>query len=103
MYRANLLNVRRRRELNLVAGQLSTELGLAYAETKSSHHVERVYQGPVDLVSGKFAPIAKSREFTLVLWRPVLERSLVKSVAGIVCGKSNSWTLECQSNGPGIS
>lgn len=54
-------------------------------------------------MSGKFAPIAKSREFTVVPWRPVLERSLVKSVVGIVCGESNSWTLKCQRGGPGIS
>jgi type IV secretory pathway VirD2 relaxase len=103
IYRTNLLNVLRRRELNRVARQLSDKLGLAYAETKSGDHVEGVYRRPVELASGKFALIEKARDFTLVPWRPVLERSLGQRVTGIARDQSISWTLGRQRSGPEIS
>jgi hypothetical protein len=102
VYRANLLGILRRRELARVAGQLSGELGLNYVETKSGEKVEGVYRRHVDLASGRFAVIEKAREFTLVPWRPVLERHLGKQVAGVVRGDSISWTLGRQ-RGPSIT
>lgn len=93
IYRRNLLAVLRRRELVRVAGQLSGELGLPYAEAPDKGHIEGIVRRRLDLVSGRFAVIEKSREFTLVPWRPVLERSLGKPVAGIVRGESISWTV----------
>ena len=102
VYRANLLNVLRRRELNRVGGQLSKELGLAYAETRPGERVEGIYRRHVHLVSGRFALIEKSREFTLVPWRPVLERSLGKPVMGIPRADTISWTIGRQRSGPSI-
>ena len=93
VYRANLLGILRRRELVRVAGQLSEELGLSYVETKSGEKVQGVYRRHVDLASGRFAVIEKAREFTLVPWRPVLERHLGKQVSGIVRGDGISWTI----------
>jgi type IV secretory pathway VirD2 relaxase len=93
VYRANLLSILSRRELARAAGQLSGDLGLSYVETKSRGEVEGIYRRHVDLASGRFAIIEKAREFTLVPWRPVLERHLGKQVSGIVRGDSISWTL----------
>ena len=93
VYRANLLGILRRRELVRVAGQLSEELGLSYVETKSGEKVQGVHRRHVDLASGRFAVIEKAREFTLVPWRPVLERHIGKQVSGIVRGDSISWTI----------
>lgn len=103
VYRANLLGILRRRELARVAGQLSGELGLSYVETKSGEKVEGVYRRQVELASGRFAVIEKSREFTLVPWRPVLERHLGKQVSGIVRGDSISWSIGRQRSGPSVS
>ncbi len=103
VYRANLLGILRRRELARVAGQLTAELGLGYVETKAGEKVEGVYRRHVDLASGRFAVIEKAREFTLVPWRPVLERHLGKQVSGIVRGDSISWTLGRQRGGPSVS
>ncbi|MDE2113019.1 MAG: relaxase/mobilization nuclease and DUF3363 domain-containing protein [Alphaproteobacteria bacterium] len=103
IYRANLLGLLRRRELARVAGQLSGELGLDYFEAKKGGRVEGVYRRSIELASGRFAIIEKSREFTLVPWRPVLERSLGKQVSGIMRGEGISWTLGRQRSGPGIS
>lgn len=100
IYRANLLGILRRRELTRIGSQLSGELGLHYAETKSGEKVEGVYRRHIDLASGRFAVIEKAREFTLVPWRPVLERSLGKQVFGIMRGDSISWTIGRQRSGP---
>ena len=103
IYRANLLGLLRRRELARVAGQLSGELGLDYVEAKNGARVEGVYRRSLELASGRFAIIEKSREFTLVPWRPVLERNLGKQVSGVMRGEGESWTLGRQRRGPEIS
>ena len=103
IYRANLLGILRRRELTRVAGQLSGELGLDYAEIRTGEMIEGVYRRSLDLASGRFAVIEKSREFTLVPWRPVLERSLGKQVSGIARGETISWTPARGRSGPSIS
>ncbi|ROT93450.1 DUF3363 domain-containing protein [Altererythrobacter sp. FM1] len=102
IYRANLLATLRRREMNRVAGQLSDELGLDYTEARPGERIEGVYRRPVELASGRHALIEKSREFTLVPWRPVLERHLDKQVSGIMRGDSINWTIGRQ-RGPSIS
>lgn len=103
VYRANMLGLLRRRELARVAGQLAGELGLPYAELQPGGRVEGIYRRRIDLASGRFALIEKSREFTLVPWRPVLERSLGKPVSGIARGDTISWSLGRKRGGPGIS
>jgi len=100
IYRANLLALLRRRELARVGTQLSGELGLHYTEPDLGNRIEGIYRRHVDLVSGRFAVIEKSREFTLVPWRPVLERHLGKAVSGIPHGDTISWTLGRQRSGP---
>ncbi len=102
VYRANLLALLRRREMNRIAGQLSDELGLSYAEAKPGERIEGIYRRPVELASGRYALIEKSREFTLVPWRPVLDRHLEKQVSGIMRGDSINWTIGRQ-RGPSIS
>lgn len=103
IYRANMLGILRRRELTRAGAQLSGELGLDFAEVRPSERVEGIYRRSLDLASGRFAVIEKSPEFTLVPWRPVLERSLGKQVSGIVRGDTVSWTLGRQRGGPSIS
>ncbi|MEE4450520.1 relaxase/mobilization nuclease RlxS [Novosphingobium resinovorum] len=102
VYRANLLAVLRRREMNRIAGQLSDELGLSYAEARPGERIEGIYRRPIELASGRYALIEKSREFTLVPWRPVLDRHLEKQVSGIMRGDSINWTIGRQ-RGPSIS
>ncbi len=103
VYRANLLATLRRRELNRVAGQLSDELGMTYAEARPGERIEGVYRRPVELASGRYALIEKSREFTLVPWRPVLDRHLDRQVSGIMRGDAINWTIGRQRSGPSIS
>jgi len=102
VYRTNLLAVLRRRELGRVAGQLSDELGLAYREARGGDRVEGLYRRSVELASGRYALIETSREFTLVPWRPLLDRHLEQSVSGVMRGDAVSWTIGRQ-RGPSVS
>lgn len=98
-----LVETLRRRELLRVAARLSDELGLPFRETPAGTRVEGVYRRPVDLLSGRHALIEKSREFTLVPWRPVLDRHVGKTVSGRIRGDGISWTIGRGRSGPTIS
>ncbi len=102
LYRADMLDSLRRRELTRVAGQLSEQLGLAYVESRHGEPVEGTLRRAVDLASGTYAVIEKSRAFTLVPWRPVLGRPIGQHVSGIMRGETISWTIGRQ-RGLGIS
>lgn len=103
VYRANMISILRQRELNRVAGQLSDELGLPYVEARSGRRIEGTLRRSVELASGKYAVIEKSREFTLVPWRPVLERHVGKEVSGAMRGEGISWAVGRQRSGPSVS
>jgi type IV secretory pathway VirD2 relaxase len=92
-----------RRELLRAAGQLSDELKMPFREADEGARIEGVYQRSVDLLSGRFALIERSRDFTLVPWRPVLEKQVGKSVAGLMRGDGISWSIGRGRGGPGIS
>jgi len=100
-FRPGLINELRQRELRQVADQLSKELGLTYAEHQSGK-IEGVYRKAVQVGSAKFAVIEKSREFTLVPWRPVLEKQIGRNVSGIDRAGTISWTFGRQRAGPEI-
>ncbi len=99
----SMVAVLQRRELLRVAGQLSDELKVPFREAAEGDRVEGRYRRPVDLVSGRFALIERSRDFTLVPWRPVLERQVGKSVSGLIRGDGISWSIGRGRSGPGIS
>jgi hypothetical protein len=103
IFRANLINLLRRRDLTQAADRLSNEIGLGYTEAVPGERVEGTYRRAVDLVSGRFALIERSRDFTLVPWREVLERSRDRMVSGIAREEGISWTLGRQRRGPEIS
>jgi len=92
-----------RRELLRVAGELSEEHKMPFREAAEGARVDGVYRRSVDLVSGRFALIERSRDFTLVPWRPVLEKQVGKSVAGLMRGDGISWSIGRGRGGPGIS
>jgi len=44
-------------------------------------------------VSGKYALIERSLDFTLVPWRPVIEKDLDRTISGVVRGDGISWDI----------
>ena len=102
-YRKDMLAILRRRELLRVAGQLSRELGLPFGEAMEGERLEGVYRRRVDLISGRFAVFERSRDFTLVPWRPVLERRIGQGVAGLMREDGVNWSVARGRSGPNIS
>ena len=102
VYRTDMIAALQRRELLRVAGQLSGEIGLAFTETRPGDRIEGALGRMVELTSGRFALVEKSREFTLVPWRPLLDRQIGKPVAGIMRSDGVGWTLGRQRSGPSI-
>ena len=101
LFARNLLDTLRRRELASVAGGLEDELGVPYREAKAGDKIAGLYRRSLMLASGRHALIENAKEFTLVPWRPVLERRLGQEVAGIARGTNVSWTLG-RSRGPSV-
>ncbi|MEH3101658.1 relaxase/mobilization nuclease RlxS [Sphingomonas adhaesiva] len=102
-WRAALLGTLRRRELLRVAATLSEELGLHFVETRPGDRIEGVCRKAIDLADGRYAVIEKSKEFTLVPWRPVLDRQIGRSVSGVMRRETVSWTIGRDRGGPGIA
>jgi type IV secretory pathway VirD2 relaxase len=99
--RSDVLARLRRRELARVSDQLEKELGLRYRDPAKDRHVSGTYRKSIDLVSGKYAIIeGRNKEFSLVPWRPVLERNLGREVSGIMRGDQISWTIGRGRSGP---
>jgi uncharacterized protein DUF3363 len=65
IYRANMLALLRRRELTRVSAQFSAELHLQVRRAYPGERIEGIYGRRLDLASGRYALIEKSREFTL--------------------------------------
>lgn len=101
-YRSDTLAILQRRELQRVAGQLADEFGKPYVEASPGSRIEGVARKSVELTSGRFAVIERSRDFTLVPWRPVLEKQVGNTVSGIVRDSGISWAIGRGRGGPSI-
>ena len=91
------------RELLRAGDELAAELGKPFAEAQEGGRIEGTITRRIDLVSGRFAVVEKSREFTLVPWRPVLENQLGKTASGIMRADGVSWRFGRGRSGPEIS
>jgi hypothetical protein len=91
-----------RRELLRIAGELADGLGKIHVEVGGGARIEGRLTRWIEAVGGRYALVERSREFTLVPWRPVLERQLGKPVAGIVQGEGINWQFGRGRNGPQI-
>jgi type IV secretory pathway VirD2 relaxase len=100
-YRRNFLATLREREVERVGAEITESKGLPFRAATDGENVSGKFTGTVQLSSGKFAIVEKSHEFTLVPWRPVIDRQLGREVMGIVQGGSVSWQLG-RSRGIGI-
>lgn len=101
--RADLLTRLETREKSMVGAQIALETGLAYAEARAGERIEGVYRRSVELSGGRMAMIERSRDFTLVPWRPVLEDHEGRAVSGILRPAGISWTLGRGRGGPSVS
>jgi type IV secretory pathway VirD2 relaxase len=103
IYRAGLLNRLQRRDLIATAEGLARETGLNFSEARPGQRIEGVFRRPVALASGRFAVIERSRDFTLVPWKPVLEGREGQRVSGLLRDGGINWTIGRGRSGPSIS
>lgn len=92
-YRRNMLAALREREVARVGGELAASKNLPFRPAADGETIAGKFTGTVQLLSGKFAVVEQSHEFTLVPWRPVIDRQLGREVSGGVQGASVSWQL----------
>ena len=102
VYRTDILDQLQRRELRHLGGQLSAEIGLPYAEAVRDERVEGLFRRSVETASGRYALVERSHEFTLVPWKPMLERHINRYISGIDRGDSIDWTIGRQRGGPSL-
>ncbi len=93
IYQRGLLKNLEQREVAKVAKNISSEIGKTFRQTKKGDNVEGIYSKPIELASGKYALIEKSKQFTLVPWRPILERARGQSVSGTMGSNGISWNI----------
>jgi type IV secretory pathway VirD2 relaxase len=101
--RANALVLLQRRELAAMGEGLGRELAKTYVEARDGDRVAGMITRRIDLQSGRFALLEKSHEFTLVPWKPVLERHIGKMGSGILHADGINWRLGRARSGPAIS
>jgi type IV secretory pathway VirD2 relaxase len=93
LYRRDLLSTLEAREVVRAGAELAATKPMPFRAASDGDTVSGTFTGRVQLTSGKFAVVEKSHEFTLVPWRPVIDRQLGKEVTGIVQGGSVSWQM----------
>jgi len=83
-------------DLRDASGEFQKAIGKPYTPLGNGRHVEGIYRQSVERPSGKFAVIERSQDFTLVPWRPVMERRLGQSISGKVSAGGISWDVTRQ-------
>jgi len=81
-YRRNLIAALRDRDVARAGEELATRKALPFRMATDGETVTGAFTGTTQLASGKFAIVEKSHEFTLVPWRPVIDRQLGREVIG---------------------
>lgn len=93
VFRTNLLATLARREVIQRGQELAHESGGTFHMAEDGERITGRYKGAVELVSGKYALVENAREFTLVPWRPVIEKELGRTVSGLMRGDGISWEI----------
>jgi type IV secretory pathway VirD2 relaxase len=92
-YRPNLLAALERQERLRVGAKLAQDRGMPFRTAEDGERIGGTFKQTVQLASGKYALIENALEFTLVPWRPIIERQRGKEISGVVQGTSISWEL----------
>jgi hypothetical protein len=91
LVRRDLLATLEQREVTRVGQVLAEKRNTPFRPASDGERIYGTFKEAVQLASGKYALIKNAREFTLVPWRPVIERQLGREVAGLVRGSDISW------------
>ena len=84
----NLLAALQAREIKNVSKTIQAETGLMYREVVDGDQVRGVYRRSVTLASGRFAMLDDGVGFSLVPWRPIIDRHLGMEIRGVSIGST---------------
>jgi hypothetical protein len=82
------------------AGRIARDLGKEFSPAHLGARIEGVYRRPINMSAGRFALIERSKEFTLVPWREVLEQRRGLEVSAIVRQAGITWSFGKNRGGP---
>jgi Protein of unknown function (DUF3363) len=91
--KADLIGTLTRQEVDRVGRQLAAERGLAFQPIHEGQAVRGKLLGSTQLASGRFAMVDDGLGFSLVPWRPVIEKEIGRQVMGVMRGDDISWQL----------
>src|SRR3546814_1874169 len=100
--RRNLVLVLQQRELDRTSRQIEQETGRKYVLPQRGELIEGIYRRAVMVGAQRYAMIERAHEFSLVPWRPVLDRAVGQSVSGIMPGGPISRSEEHTSELPSL-
>jgi type IV secretory pathway VirD2 relaxase len=89
----DLLSTLRERELTDTAKFIEKEIGLHYRPIEDCKPIRGIYRRSLQLASGRFALLDNGNGFSLVPWRPVIEKHLGKSLSSTIDGQRVSWEI----------
>jgi type IV secretory pathway VirD2 relaxase len=89
----DLLATLRAREIGATAAKISAQTGLVHRPVEEGQPVNGVYRRSEQLVSGRFAMLDDGIGFTLVPWRPSIEKHLGRELTVKVQGGLASWEI----------
>ncbi|CAD5109903.1 relaxase/mobilization nuclease and DUF3363 domain-containing protein [Zestomonas carbonaria] len=89
----NLLRTLRNRELTTAAQTIAADTGLEHRPVGDGQRVSGVYRRSVMLASGRYAMLDDGKGFSLVPWKPVVERYLGRSVSATISGQGAAWDV----------
>jgi type IV secretory pathway VirD2 relaxase len=101
-YVPRMLGQLQQRELGRVAERLARQMALPYRDAGEGERIEGRLVRRLDLISGRFALLENSYEFTLVPWRGELDRRVGQSVSGRLVGGEVDWRFGRGRAGPGL-
>jgi len=91
VYRDKLPERLMAREVQQIARMLEGQLHKPFADPSACERAEGVFRQTMELTSGRFALLEKSYEFTLVPWKPEMDRYLGKRISGVAVGGDYEW------------
>lgn len=101
VFARNLLRTLRNRELEQTAKDIAAETGLEYRSVADGQRVAGIYRRSIMLASGRYAMLDDGRGFSLVPWKPVIERKLGQHITATMHNGGVSWEIGKQ-RGPSL-
>lgn len=93
---SNLLATLRERELATTVQALHAENGRSHRPLRDGERASGIYRRSLQLVSGRFAMLDDGMGFTLVPWKPVIEKHLGHHISAVIQNSRISWDVTRQ-------